>query len=123
MEEELFFCLFLLTKRRKVCVRWSHTEYTEYTEFLLRNSIYFFCQLIKQKFHRSPSCTANRVIRVIALIKNLIRESLRRLREIIPPRMVLCFPWILCENYSMQTLQNNVDALRNFASLRERCSV
>ena len=25
-----------------------HTELTEYTEFLLRNSIYFFCQQIKQ---------------------------------------------------------------------------
>ena len=74
-------------------------------------------------------------------------ESLRHLRETIPLRTALvkirahswlkkntsryaqirgdflCLPWILCENYCTQTPQNNADALRNFAPLRERCSV
>ena len=71
-----------------------HTESTEHTEFCFA-TLSIFCQLIKQKqiivLHSKPCNPCNRVD------KNLIRESLRRLRETIPPRMVLCIPCILCE--------------------------
>ena len=77
----------------------------------VRIKIYPFCPSVKIIAHRqkyTEFCFA------------CFCESPRRLREtIIHAVWVLCFPCIPCENYCTQTSQNNADALRNFAPLRE----